>query len=75
MLSSATSRPEAVIGMIFSPARHYEMLEVVRGDVTSDIAIATAMGIGRSIGKTPVLADCLPWLRWKPNAVYARYRS
>ena len=32
-----------------------KMLEVVRGDVTSDIAIATAMGIGRSIGKTPVL--------------------
>ena len=32
-----------------------KMLEVVRGDETSDIAIATAMGIGRTIGKTPVL--------------------
>ena len=31
------------------------MLEVVRGDATSDVAITTAMKIGRSIGKTPVL--------------------
>ncbi len=55
-IASATSRPEAVIGMhFFSPANVMKMLEVVRGDVTSDIAIATAMGIGRSIGKTPVL--------------------
>ena len=55
-IASATSRPEAVIGMhFFSPANVMKMLEVVRGDVTSDIAIATAMGIARSIGKTPVL--------------------
>ena len=55
-IASATNRPEAVIGMhFFSPANVMKMLEVVRGDVTSDIAIATAMGIGRSIGKTPVL--------------------
>ena len=32
-----------------------KMLEVVRGDATSDVAITTAMKIGRSIGKTPVL--------------------
>ena len=55
-IASATSRPEAVIGMhFFSPANVMKMLEVVRGDETSDIAIATAMGIGRTIGKTPVL--------------------
>jgi 3-hydroxyacyl-CoA dehydrogenase len=55
-IASATSRPEAVIGMhFFSPANVMKMLEVVRGDDTSDIAIATAMGIGRTIGKTPVL--------------------
>ncbi|HAE54619.1 MAG TPA: 3-hydroxyacyl-CoA dehydrogenase, partial [Acidimicrobiaceae bacterium] len=55
-IASATSRPEAVIGMhFFSPANVMKMLEVVRGDATSDIAITTAMKIGRSIGKTPVL--------------------
>tara|TARA_B100000700_G_scaffold151217_2_gene167951 strand:- start:592 stop:2667 length:2076 start_codon:yes stop_codon:yes gene_type:complete len=55
-IASATSRPESVIGMhFFSPANVMKMLEVVRGDVTSDEAIVTAMGIGRTIGKTPVL--------------------
>jgi len=55
-IASATSRPEAVIGMhFFSPANVMKMLEVVRGDATSDEAIVTAMGIGRTIGKTPVL--------------------
>ena len=55
-IAAATSRPESVIGMhFFSPANVMKMLEVVRGAATSDTAIATAMGIGRSIGKTPVL--------------------
>ena len=55
-IASATTRPEAVIGMhFFSPANVMKMLEVVRGDATSDVAITTAMKIGRSIGKTPVL--------------------
>ncbi len=55
-IASATGRPEAVIGMhFFSPANVMKMLEVVRGDSTSDTAIATAMGTGRTIGKTPVL--------------------
>jgi len=55
-IAAATGRPESVIGMhFFSPANVMKMLEVVRGDATSDTAIATAMGIGRAIGKTPVL--------------------
>ena len=55
-IASATSRPESVIGMhFFSPANVMKMLEVVRGDATSDTIIATAMSIGRKITKTPVL--------------------
>lgn len=55
-IASATSRPEDVIGMhFFSPANVMRMLEVVRGDATSHTAIATAMSIGKRIGKTPVL--------------------
>ena len=55
-IASATSRPEAVIGMhFFSPANVMRMLEVVRGDATSHTAITTAMSIGKRIGKTPVL--------------------
>ncbi len=55
-IASATSRPEAVIGMhFFSPANVMRMLEVVRGDATSHTVIATAMSIGKRIGKTPVL--------------------
>jgi 3-hydroxyacyl-CoA dehydrogenase len=55
-IASVTKRPDSVVGMhFFSPANVMKMLEVVRGDATSNTAIATAMGIGRSIGKTPVL--------------------
>jgi 3-hydroxyacyl-CoA dehydrogenase len=55
-IALATARPERVIGMhFFSPANVMRLLEVVRGDRTSDSAIASAMDIGRKIGKVPVL--------------------
>src|SRR5438093_170861 len=39
----------------FSPANVMRLLEVVRGAKTSKAAIATAMAVGRRIGKVPVL--------------------
>jgi 3-hydroxyacyl-CoA dehydrogenase len=55
-IASATKRPESVIGMhFFSPANVMRLLENVRGARTSKPAIATAMAIGRKIGKVPVL--------------------
>ena len=56
-IASVTKRPEAVIGMhFFSPANVMRLLEVVRGDKSSKQTIATAMGIGKKIGKIAALA-------------------
>lgn len=55
-IAAATSRPEDVIGLhFFSPANVMALLEVVRGKVTSHDVIATAMKLGKTIGKIPVL--------------------
>ncbi len=60
-IASATSRPEAVIGMhYFSPANVMRLLEVVRGDKTSKTAIATAMQIGKKTGKIAALSGVCP---------------
>ena len=55
-IAGATARPESVIGMhFFSPANVMKLLEVVRGAKTSKPVVATAMSVGRRIGKVPVL--------------------
>jgi 3-hydroxyacyl-CoA dehydrogenase len=55
-IASATKRPESVIGThFFSPANVMRLLENVRGQKSSKTTIATAMTIGRRIGKVPVL--------------------
>jgi 3-hydroxyacyl-CoA dehydrogenase len=55
-IARATKRPESVLGMhFFSPANVMRLLEVVRGAETAKPVIATAMALGRKIGKVPVL--------------------
>jgi 3-hydroxyacyl-CoA dehydrogenase len=55
-IAAFTSRPADVIGMhFFSPANVMRLLEVVRGAATSPDVIATAMAVGRKIGKVSVL--------------------
>ncbi|MBV8747109.1 MAG: enoyl-CoA hydratase/isomerase family protein [Xanthobacteraceae bacterium] len=55
-IAATTARPDAVVGMhFFSPANVMRLLEVVRGAKTSPQALATAVGIGRKIGKAPVV--------------------
>ncbi|WP_279358307.1 3-hydroxyacyl-CoA dehydrogenase NAD-binding domain-containing protein [Methylobacterium indicum] len=55
-IAAMTNRPADVIGMhFFSPANVMRLLEVVRGDKTAKDVIATAMQIGRKVGKIPVL--------------------
>jgi 3-hydroxyacyl-CoA dehydrogenase len=56
-IASATSRPQDVVGMhFFSPANVMKLLEVVRGDRTAPDVLATAMAIGKKIGKVAVVA-------------------
>ncbi|MCS6889995.1 MAG: 3-hydroxyacyl-CoA dehydrogenase NAD-binding domain-containing protein [Rhodovarius sp.] len=55
-IASATGRPELVCGMhFFSPANVMRLLEIVRGAKTSHQTIATAMEVGRRIGKVNVV--------------------
>jgi len=55
-IASVTSRPESVIGLhFFSPANVMKLLEVVRGDASSNEVIATSMAVAKKIGKIPAL--------------------
>ena len=60
-IASVTTRPESVIGMhFFSPANVMKLLENVRGDKSSDTVVATAMAIGKQIGKVCVMVGVCP---------------
>jgi 3-hydroxyacyl-CoA dehydrogenase len=60
-IASVTSRPESVIGMhFFSPANVMKLLENVRGAQSSDTTVATAMAIGKRIGKVCVMVGVCP---------------
>ncbi|MDD3249823.1 MAG: 3-hydroxyacyl-CoA dehydrogenase NAD-binding domain-containing protein [Smithellaceae bacterium] len=55
-IAAATGRPQDVMGMhFFSPANVMRLLENVRGAKTSPEVYATAMKVGKKIGKAPVL--------------------
>ncbi|MCF3945914.1 3-hydroxyacyl-CoA dehydrogenase NAD-binding domain-containing protein [Acidiphilium iwatense] len=55
-IAQSTKRPADVLGMhFFSPANVMKLLEIVRGKATSHQAIATAIGIGKTMGKVPVV--------------------
>lgn len=55
-MADATDRPGQVIGMhFFSPANVMRLLEVVRGGASTPETIATAMAVGRRLGKISVL--------------------
>lgn len=56
-IAASTSRPHDVVGMhFFSPANVMKLLEVVRGAKTADDVLATAMAVGKKIGKVAVVA-------------------
>ena len=56
-IAAVTTRPESVLGMhFFSPANVMKLLEVVKGAQSSDLVIATAMAVGKKIGKVSVLS-------------------
>ena len=55
-IAASTKRPDHLLGMhFFSPANVMRLLEVVRGAQTSKPVIATAMKLGKTIGKVAVL--------------------
>jgi 3-hydroxyacyl-CoA dehydrogenase len=55
-IAAFTKRPEDVVGLhFFSPANVMRLLEVVRGEKTSDEVLATAMAIGKQLKKVSVV--------------------
>lgn len=73
-IAAATSRPEWVLGMhFFSPANVMKLLEVVKGEQSSQTIIATAMAVGKKIGKVPVLSGmCYGFIGNRMLRPYAR---
>jgi 3-hydroxyacyl-CoA dehydrogenase len=56
-IASATKRPEWVIGLhFFSPANVMRLLEVVRGDKTSEKVLSSSMAIAKRIGKVAAVS-------------------
>ena len=60
-LAARTRRPEAVIGMHFmNPVPVMALVEVIRGQATSDATTAQVMATARELGKTPVEVSDYP---------------
>ncbi|MBI1722772.1 MAG: 3-hydroxybutyryl-CoA dehydrogenase [Gemmatimonadetes bacterium] len=60
-LAARTSRPEAVVGMHFmNPVPVMALVEVIRGQATSDATTAVVMDVARQLGKTPVEVSDYP---------------
>ncbi|HVM43220.1 MAG TPA: 3-hydroxybutyryl-CoA dehydrogenase [Gemmatimonadales bacterium] len=60
-LAARTRRPEAVIGMHFmNPVPVMALVEVIRGQATSDATTAQVMATARELGKTPVEVNDYP---------------
>jgi 3-hydroxyacyl-CoA dehydrogenase/enoyl-CoA hydratase/3-hydroxybutyryl-CoA epimerase len=57
-IAADAEHPENVIGMhFFSPVYKMPLLEIIKTDATSDRAVATALEVGRAMGKTPIVVN------------------
>lgn len=57
-IASALRRPERFAGMhFFNPVHRMPLVEVVRGERTSDEALATVFQLARDLGKTPIVVN------------------
>jgi len=60
-LAAATRRPESVVGMhFFNPVPVMRLVEVVRGERTSDGAAARVTEVAKALGKEPVTVQDYP---------------
>jgi 3-hydroxyacyl-CoA dehydrogenase/enoyl-CoA hydratase/3-hydroxybutyryl-CoA epimerase len=57
-LAQASQRPANFIGMhFFSPAEKMPLVEIVRGEQTSDETLAKAFDLAQQLGKTPIVVN------------------
>jgi 3-hydroxybutyryl-CoA dehydrogenase len=60
-IAAVTSRPDRVIGMHFmNPVPIMKLIEVIRGNDTSDATCEEIMGLSSELGKTPVEVNDYP---------------
>lgn len=63
-MQKAFSKPERFVGMhFFNPVNKMPLVEVIRGEKTSDVAVATIFQFSKQLGKTPIVVkDCAGFL-------------
>ena len=55
-LAAALQRPERFLGIhFFNPVRRMKLVEVIRGEKTSDETVATAVAYAKRLGKMPIV--------------------
>jgi 3-hydroxybutyryl-CoA dehydrogenase len=60
-IAEATSRPGRVIGLhFFNPPHLMRLVEVVRGELTSDATVSASLELVRSLGKEPIVVADSP---------------
>lgn len=60
-IAAATSRPDRVIGMhFFNPAPVMKLVEIIKGQKTSDEVCNTISELAKSVGKVPVMVNEAP---------------
>ncbi len=60
-IAEGIPHPERVVGMhFFNPVRRMPLVEVVRGDATSDEVVARTARLALDLGKTPVVVKDVP---------------
>jgi 3-hydroxybutyryl-CoA dehydrogenase len=61
LIGAATRRPDRVLGMHFmNPVPLMTLVELIRGQATSDATMAAATDLSKALGKTPVEASDYP---------------
>ena len=61
LLAQALKRPENFVGMhFFNPVHMMPLVEVIRGEKSSDVAVATTVAYAKKMGKTPVVVNDCP---------------
>jgi 3-hydroxyacyl-CoA dehydrogenase/enoyl-CoA hydratase/3-hydroxybutyryl-CoA epimerase/enoyl-CoA isomerase len=60
-LAKALKRPENFVGMhFFNPVHMMPLVEVIRGEKSSEQAVATAVAYAKQMGKTPIVVNDCP---------------
>ena len=71
-IAAVTRRPQDVVGAhFFSPAHVQKLVEVIRGEKTAQVVIATVMELAARMGKTAVLSRIYPG--FIGNALFRNY--